>query len=168
MTIFINNKSTNFCQITLRIKRLIHKKSCSFFLPHGVYWPVEVATTRYRLFTSTSILLSLSSSATCNSQSCVPSWVTWCLPSLGNELLMLVNSRLPRWVAYTIYGRCVNWRLALSCHCQFWLFHQLSVCARVLSILIKYLSKDVATLPAKYRHDSMQSLLPRDAMHPRY
>ena len=111
MTIFINNKSTNFCQITLRIKRLIHKKSCSFFLPHGVYWPVEVATTRYRLFTSTSILLSLSSSATFNSQSCVPSWVTWCLPSLGNELLMLVNSRLPRWVHY-IWTMC---QLAVSC-----------------------------------------------------
>ena len=38
MIIFINNKSTKFCQITQCIKRLIHKKkSGSFFLPHGVH-----------------------------------------------------------------------------------------------------------------------------------
>ena len=37
MIIFINNKSTKFCQITLRIKRFIHKrKVIPFFLPHGV------------------------------------------------------------------------------------------------------------------------------------
>jgi len=45
MVIFINNKSTKFCQITLRIKRFIHKRNMvPFFLPHGVvhvlqaYW----------------------------------------------------------------------------------------------------------------------------------
>jgi len=38
MIIFINNKSTKFCQITQCIKRFIHKKkSGSFFLPHGVH-----------------------------------------------------------------------------------------------------------------------------------
>ena len=38
MTILTNNKSTKFCQITLRIKRFIHKrKVVPFFLPHGVY-----------------------------------------------------------------------------------------------------------------------------------
>jgi len=37
--IFINNKSTKFCQISLSIKRLfVHKKrSGSFFLRHGVH-----------------------------------------------------------------------------------------------------------------------------------
>jgi len=38
MIIFINNKSTKFCQITLRIKRFIGKrKGVPFFLPHSVY-----------------------------------------------------------------------------------------------------------------------------------
>jgi len=38
MTIFINNKSTKFCQITLRVKRFIRKrKVVPFFLLHGVY-----------------------------------------------------------------------------------------------------------------------------------
>jgi len=38
MTIFINNKSTKFCQITLRIKRFIDKrKVVPFFRPHGVH-----------------------------------------------------------------------------------------------------------------------------------
>jgi len=37
MIISINNKSTKFCQITLRIKRFIRiRKVVSFFLPHGV------------------------------------------------------------------------------------------------------------------------------------
>jgi len=35
MVIFINNKSTKFGKITLRIKRFIHK-SGFFFLHHGV------------------------------------------------------------------------------------------------------------------------------------
>jgi len=38
MIIFTNNKSTKFCQITLCIKRFIHKrKVVPFFLPHGVH-----------------------------------------------------------------------------------------------------------------------------------
>jgi len=37
MTIFINNKSTKFCQITLHIKRFIHeRKVVPIFLPHVV------------------------------------------------------------------------------------------------------------------------------------
>jgi len=31
MTIFTNNKSTKFCQITLHIKRFIHKRKVVFF-----------------------------------------------------------------------------------------------------------------------------------------
>jgi len=34
MIIFTNNKSTKFCQITLRIKT--KRKLVPFFLPHGV------------------------------------------------------------------------------------------------------------------------------------
>jgi len=37
MIIFTNNKSTKFCQITLRIKRFIDKrKAVPVFLPHGI------------------------------------------------------------------------------------------------------------------------------------
>jgi len=37
MIIFINNKSTKFCQITLHMKRFIHeRKVVPFFLPHGI------------------------------------------------------------------------------------------------------------------------------------
>ena len=39
MIMFINNKTTKFCQITLHIKRFVHKrKGVRFFLPHGVYY----------------------------------------------------------------------------------------------------------------------------------
>jgi len=38
MIIYINNKGTKFCQITLHNKRYIHKrKVVPFFLPNGVY-----------------------------------------------------------------------------------------------------------------------------------
>jgi len=38
MIIFINKNSTKFCQITLCIKRFIHRrKVVPFFLSHGVY-----------------------------------------------------------------------------------------------------------------------------------
>jgi len=38
MIIFTNNKTTNFCPITLRIKRIIHKRQVvPFFLPDGVH-----------------------------------------------------------------------------------------------------------------------------------
>ena len=37
MIIFINNKSTKFCQITLLIKQIYSQKNGgSLFLPHGV------------------------------------------------------------------------------------------------------------------------------------
>jgi len=37
MIIFVNIKNAKFCQITLRIKRFIHKrKAVPFFLVHGV------------------------------------------------------------------------------------------------------------------------------------
>jgi len=52
MIIFINNKSTKFCQITLRIKRFIHKrKVVPFFLPHGVVRTIR----RTVIFFSTTI-----------------------------------------------------------------------------------------------------------------
>ena len=48
MTIFTDNKSTKFCQITLCIKRFIHKrKVVPFFLPHGVHQS-RSATTELR------------------------------------------------------------------------------------------------------------------------
>jgi len=36
MTIFTNNKSTKFCQITLHIKNLFIKEKWFLFLPHNV------------------------------------------------------------------------------------------------------------------------------------
>jgi len=36
MKIFISNKSTIFCQITLHIKRFIHKRKVVPFLPYSV------------------------------------------------------------------------------------------------------------------------------------
>jgi len=37
MTIFINNKSTKFCQITLRVKRFIRKRKVVLFFCFMVY-----------------------------------------------------------------------------------------------------------------------------------
>ena len=36
MVTFTNTKSTKFCQITLHIKRFIHKRKVVLFLPHGI------------------------------------------------------------------------------------------------------------------------------------
>jgi len=36
MTIFTNNKSIKFCQITLHIKNVFIKEKWFLFLPHGV------------------------------------------------------------------------------------------------------------------------------------
>jgi len=46
MTIFINNKSTKYCQITMCIiKRFIHKrKVVPFFLPQRVYTSKTIKT----------------------------------------------------------------------------------------------------------------------------
>ena len=53
--IFINNMSNKFCQITLRIKRFIHKRKV-FFLPRGVEKNVQSSECRRLSLTLSPIL----------------------------------------------------------------------------------------------------------------
>ena len=49
MIIFINNKSTNFCQIALRIKRFIHNRKVFFSASRCAYSFIDLWQPRTRL-----------------------------------------------------------------------------------------------------------------------
>ena len=105
---FINNMSTEFCQITLRIKRFIHKrKVVPFFLPHGVdlHLGLRVLTRKKTKSTAVhAVYLNRKASVvrqSCMKRSIVETWMSSMPSSTASHLIISIKRLMMtrrRWI----------------------------------------------------------------------